>query len=178
EEPAELEGYGPIDPETARRLAGTATSFLRVLTHPHTGIVLDVSSTPFRVPAALKKYLRLRDGTCRFPGCNRSAGHSDLDHTIDKQFGGPTTATNLHSLSPAHHNLKHFSDWKATADPDGTVHWTSPAGKHYATDPATRIRPHLQQTETPPPAPSPPDEPLSDPWNTTWNTDGTNPQPF
>ncbi|TFC77186.1 HNH endonuclease [Cryobacterium sp. TMS1-20-1] len=99
EEPADLEGYGPIDPETARKLAGTATSFLRVLTHPHTGIVLDVSSTPFRVPAALKKYLRLRDGTCRFPGCNRSAGHADLDHTIDKQFGGPTTATNLHFLS-------------------------------------------------------------------------------
>ncbi|MDJ0351093.1 HNH endonuclease signature motif containing protein, partial [Cryobacterium sp. PH29-G1] len=109
EEPAELEGYGPIDPETARRLAGTATSFLRILTHPHTGIVLDVSQEPFRVPASLKKYLRLRDGTCRFPGCNRSAGHSDLDHTIDKQFGGPTTATNLHFLSPAHHNLKHFS---------------------------------------------------------------------
>ncbi|TFD50137.1 HNH endonuclease [Cryobacterium sp. Hh11] len=178
EEPGELEGYGPIDPETARRLAGTATSFLRVLTHPHTGIVLDVSSTPFRVPAALKKYLRLRDGTCRFPGCNRSAGHSDLDHTIDKQFGGPTTATNLHFLSPAHHNLKHFSDWKAIADPDGTVHWTSPAGKHYATDPATRIRPHLQQTETPPPAPSPPDEPLSDPWNTARNITDPNPQPF
>ncbi|SEN76250.1 HNH endonuclease signature motif containing protein, partial [Cryobacterium luteum] len=96
EEPGELEGYGPIDPETARKLAGTATSFLRVLTHPHTGIVLDVSAEPFRVPAALKKYLRLRDGSCRFPGCNRSAGHSDLDHTIDKQFGGPTTATNLH----------------------------------------------------------------------------------
>ncbi len=89
EEPAELEGYGPIDPETARRLAGTATSFLRILTHPHTGIVLDVSQDPFRVPASLKKYLRLRDGTCRFPGCNRSAGHSDLDHTIDKQFSGP-----------------------------------------------------------------------------------------
>ena len=182
DEPADLEGYGPIDPETARKLAGTATSFLRILTHPHTGIVLDVSQEPFRVPAALKKYLQLRDGTCRFPGCNRSAGHSDLDHTIDKQFGGPTTATNLHFLSPAHHNLKHFSDWKVIADPDGTVHWTSPAGKHYATDPATRISTHLQQTETAPPAPSPPDEPLSDPWtttdNTTWNTDGPNPQPF
>ncbi|SEN16523.1 HNH endonuclease signature motif containing protein [Cryobacterium luteum] len=141
EEPGELEGYGPIDPETARRLAGTATSFLRILTHPHTGIVLDVSAEPFRVPAALKKYLRLRDGTCRFPGCTRSAGHSDLDHTIDRQFGGPTTATNLHFLSPAHHNLKHFSDWKPIADPDGTLHWTSPAGKHYATDPATRVKP-------------------------------------
>ncbi|TFD91260.1 HNH endonuclease signature motif containing protein [Cryobacterium serini] len=185
DEPGELEGYGPIDPETARKLAGTATSFLRILTHPHTGIVLDVSSTPFRVPTALKKYLRLRDGTCRFPGCNRSAGHSDLDHTVDKQFGGPTTATNLHFLCPANHNLKHFSDWKAIPDPDGTLHWISPAGKHYATDPVTRISPHLQQTETPPRAPvppTPPDEPLNNPcntaWNTAWNTDDPNPQPF
>ncbi|TFC76615.1 DUF222 domain-containing protein, partial [Cryobacterium sp. TMS1-20-1] len=182
EEPADLEGYGPIDPETARRLAGTATSFLRVLTHPHTGIVLDVSSTPFRVPAALKKYLRLRDGTCRFPGCNRSAGHADLDHTIDKQFGGPTTATNLHFLSPAHHNLKHFSDWKAVADPDGTVHWTSPAGKHYATDPATRINPPQQQTAPASPMPAEPAPPVPDPWttpsNTDWNTDDTDPPPF
>ena len=185
DEPADLEGYGPIDPETARRLAGTATSFLRILTHPHTGIVLDVSQEPFRVPAALKKYLQHRDGTCRFPGCNRSAGHSDLDHTIDKQFGGPTTATNLHFLSPAHHNLKHFSDWKVIADPDGTVHWTSPAGKHYATDPATRISLHLQQTATvpaaPPPAAPPPEPPAPtppDPWNTAWNTDDPNPQPF
>ncbi|TFB73230.1 HNH endonuclease [Cryobacterium glaciale] len=183
EEPADLEGYGPIDPETARRLAGTATSFLRVLTHPHTGIVLDVSAEPFRVPASLKKYLRLRDGTCRFPGCNRSAGHSDLDHTIDKQFGGPTTATNLHFLSPAHHNLKHFSDWKAVADPDGTLHWTSPAGKHYATDPATRISPPRQHTEpaspAPPPAAAPP---RPDPWTSAgdsiWNIDNPDPDPF
>ena len=187
EELGELEGYGPIDPETARRLAGTATSFLRILTHPHTGIVLDVSATPFRVPAVLKKYLRLRDGTCRFPGCNRSAGHCDLDHTIDKQFGGPTTTTNLHFLSPAHHNLKHFSDWQAIADPDGTVNWTSPAGKHYATDPATRVKPPRRQTTPPEPSPDPPTpspdpptpaEPISDPWNTDWNTGGPNPTPF
>ncbi|TFD58986.1 HNH endonuclease [Cryobacterium suzukii] len=190
DEPGELEGYGPIDPETARRLAGTATSFLRILTHPHTGIVLDVSATPFRVPAALKKYLQLRDGTCRFPGCNRSARHSDLDHTRDKQFGGPTAATNLHFLCPANHNLKHYSDWNVIADPDGTLNWTSPAGKHYATDPATRISPHLQQTETPPepppgqafPASTPSAEPISDPWTTPWtiigNGDDPAPQPF
>ncbi|TFB93336.1 HNH endonuclease [Cryobacterium luteum] len=181
EEPGELEGYGPIDPETARKLAGTATSFLRVLTHPHTGIVLDVSAEPFRVPAALKKYLRLRDGSCRFPGCNRSAGHSDLDHTIDKQFGGPTTATNLHFLSPAHHNLKHFSEWKVVADPDGTLNWTSPAGKHYATDPATRISPLLQQTAPAPPPPTAPAPPPPNLWTSVWNTDNSgdpDPQPF
>jgi hypothetical protein len=176
EEPGELEGYGPIEPETARRLAGTATSFLRILTHPHTGIVLDVSAEPFRVPASLKKYLRLRDGTCRFPGCNRSAGHSDLDHTRDKQFGGPTTATNLHFLSPAHHNLKHYSAWTVIADPDGTLNWTSPAGKHYATDPATRISPPRQQTDTSPPRPgSTADPTTADP--TTANPTTLDPTP-
>ncbi|WP_104083477.1 HNH endonuclease signature motif containing protein [Cryobacterium sp. Y11] len=177
-EPGELEGYGPIDAETARKLAGTATSFLRILTHPHTGIVLDVSATPFRVPAALKKYLQLRDGTCRFPGCNRSARNCDLDHTRDKQFGGPTTATNLHFLCPANHNLKHFSAWTATAEPDGTMKWTSPAGKHYATDPAIRISPHLQQTTPPAPAAAPENDPGNDPWTSVWNITGSNPQPF
>ncbi|TFD65340.1 HNH endonuclease signature motif containing protein [Cryobacterium ruanii] len=180
EEPGELEGYGPIDPETARRLAGTATSFLRILTHPHTGIVLGVSSTPFRVPAALKKYLRLRDGTCRFPGCNRSAGHSDLDHTRDKQFGGPTTANNLHFLCPVHHNLKHYSAWTVIADPDGTLNWTSPAGKHYATDPATRISPRPPQISPPaePPPSAEPPPPLNDPWTSDWNTTDRHPHPF
>ena len=197
EEPGELEGYGPIDPETARRLAGTATSFLRILTHPHTGIVLDVSATAFRVPAALKKYLRLRDGTCRFPGCNRSARHSDLDHTRDTQFGGPTTATNLHHLCPANHNLKHYSDWNATAAPDGTLNWTSPAGKHYATDPATRIAPPAPAPapapaaaaaaaaaaeptphSAPAPAPAQPPPPLLDPWNCVWDTTDADPPPF
>jgi hypothetical protein len=186
EEPGELDGYGPIDAETARRLAGTATSFLRILTHPHTGIVLDVSATAFRVPAALKKYLQLRDGTCRFPGCNRSARNCDLDHTRDTQFGGPTTATNLHHLCPANHNLKHFSAWTVTATPDGTLNWTSPAGKHYATDPATRIRPQATAPPPPeppapaplPPAPAEPNPPPLDPWNSAWHTDDLHPQPF
>ncbi len=182
EEPGELEGYGPIDPETARRLAGTATSFLRILTHPHTGIVLDVSATPFRVPAALKKYLRLRDGTCRFPGCNRAARHSDLDHTLDKQFGGPTSAANLFHLCPANHNLKHFSAWAPTAKPDGTLTWCSPAGKHYATDPATRIGPHRQTIPAPerptPAAQASPTPPVHDPWTSRWQFDVPGPQPF
>jgi hypothetical protein len=39
DEPGELEGYGPIEAEAARKLAGTPTSFLRILTQPHTGIV-------------------------------------------------------------------------------------------------------------------------------------------
>ncbi|MCS5719507.1 HNH endonuclease [Herbiconiux sp. CPCC 205763] len=37
DEPGELHGYGPIDADTARQIAATAPTFLRVLTHPVTG---------------------------------------------------------------------------------------------------------------------------------------------
>lgn len=37
-EQGRLAGYGPIALETAKRLAGTATSFVRVLTDPVTGV--------------------------------------------------------------------------------------------------------------------------------------------
>ncbi|MFD1847519.1 DUF222 domain-containing protein, partial [Arthrobacter flavus] len=46
--PGELEGYGPIDPETARKLAGHAPSFTRILTHPFTGARLGADARTYR----------------------------------------------------------------------------------------------------------------------------------
>jgi len=63
EEPGTLEGVGPIDTETARRIAGTATSFTRVLVHPETGAVLSVGRTKYKVPKDLRRWLQLRDGS-------------------------------------------------------------------------------------------------------------------
>ncbi|MEB0268080.1 HNH endonuclease, partial [Cryobacterium sp. 10I5] len=59
-EPGYLAGYGPIDPETARRLAAGAPSFTRLLTHPETGVVLSMGRDTYKVPAALKKWLEVR----------------------------------------------------------------------------------------------------------------------
>ena len=50
EEPGSLERYGPIDPNTGRRLAGRAPSFTRLLTHPETGCVLTVRRDRYKVP--------------------------------------------------------------------------------------------------------------------------------
>lgn len=50
EEPGHLDGYGPIDPATARALAANAPSFIRVLTHPETGAVLSVGRDRYPVP--------------------------------------------------------------------------------------------------------------------------------
>lgn len=55
DEPATLEGCGPIDLDTARRLAGSATSWVRLLTHPVSGAPLVLDRTTYRVPVALRR---------------------------------------------------------------------------------------------------------------------------
>ena len=109
DEPAELDGYGPIPADTARHLAAHAPSFHRILTHPETGAYLSYSRTTYRVPADLARYLRTRDGTCRFPGCGRRATTCDLDHTVPWNPDGHTRHDNLAHLCRRHHRLKHHT---------------------------------------------------------------------
>ena len=136
EEPGNLDGYGPIDPDTARRMAGQATSFLRLLTHPETGVPLSLGTEHYRVPRDLKTWLQVRDGTCRFPGCGRAAMACDIDHTVAREHGGPTDALNLAHLCTEHHRLKHASTWKVRQLGGGVLEWTSPTGKIHLTWPA------------------------------------------
>ena len=141
EEPGSLEGYGPIDPDTARRLAAHAPSFTRLLTHPETGCVLSVGRERYKIPKDLRRWLRVRDETCRFPGCNRGAVRCDIDHARDWQYNGRSDHDNLAHLCPAHHALKHDSAWTVKHASDGTLDWASPSGRQYSTEPATPIRP-------------------------------------
>ena len=139
DEPAVLEGYGPIDLATALELAAHAPSFTRLLTHPETGAVLSVGRDSYAVPSDLRTWLRVRDGTCRFPGCGRAARNCDIDHTDDWQFGGGTNHDNLAHLCPSHHNVKHQTGWAARQLDDGVLEWTSPSGHVYTTEPETRL---------------------------------------
>jgi hypothetical protein len=133
---AELEGYGPIDPETAKILVGNSKTMQRILTDPVTGVVLKLDRKRYRIPKDLRTWLRVRDGTCRFPGCNRQAGQTEIDHTDDWALGGGTNHDNLACLCKKHHALKGASDWKVKQVGGGILDWTSPAGFHYVTYPA------------------------------------------
>ncbi|WP_213814822.1 HNH endonuclease signature motif containing protein [Glaciihabitans sp. dw_435] len=140
-EPGMMQGYGPIDPETARRLAATAPSFQRILTDPDTGAVLSLGRKTYRVPADLRRWLQLRDGTCRGPGCATIAERCDVDHTVDWQYGGETDAENLAHLCQSHHNFKQFTEWTYRHLADGRLEWTSPSGRSYITEPNSFIEP-------------------------------------
>jgi hypothetical protein len=135
-EPGYIDGYGVIDADHVRRLAEEAT--LRLLEEPMVG---DAAALRYQPSAALERAVRLRDLTCRFPGCDRPAVVCDLDHTVpfnhaDSRKGGLTVARNLKCLCRQHHRLKTFHDgWRDEQLPDGTVIWTSPTGEVYRTVP-------------------------------------------
>jgi hypothetical protein len=153
--PATLDGYGPISDDTARLLAAHAPSFTRILTHPVTSAILDFDRSRYAVPHDLKLVLRVRDVTCRIIGCRQPAAHCDIDHTIPYSEDGTTCADNLAHLCRAHHNLKHHTRIQMRNLGDGTIQWTSAAGRTYFTHPAGDIT-------TPRPQPDPPPEPSWD----------------
>ena len=139
DEPANLEGYGPIALSTARELAANAPSFVRILTHPETGAILSVGRERYAVPRDLRTAKRVRDGTCGFFGCSRDAEFCDLDHTVDWALGGTTSIDNLAFLCRGHHTLKHHGGWRVSQARGGTLTWTSPAGRVYLNRPSGAI---------------------------------------
>jgi hypothetical protein len=135
-ETAELEGYGPIDAATARRLAALAPTWQRLFTDCTTGQALGVGRTAYRPPKALRRYLNSRDSTRRFPGCTRRAAACEPDHTIEWQNGGTTDPGNLALLCRKHHALKSIDAWSyRQSSPSGDLEWRSPLGREYSSEP-------------------------------------------
>ncbi|MGX1159336.1 uncharacterized protein DUF222 [Arthrobacter sp. SLBN-100] len=155
DEPALLDGFGPIPASMARKLVTDgASSFHRVLVDPRDGAPLEIGRTHYRLTKAMKQAIRLRDGKCTFPGCNNPSLDNDTDHLTAWQHGGTTGISNLAQLCPKHHRLKHATGWTPTPathnEPPG---WTSPTGRHYKSEQPDREPPQwppgLLPAETP-----------------------------
>ena len=115
--PAALMGGQFVPGSIARRYASTAT--LIPIIHPG-----QAPPEPrYRPSKKLIDFIRCRDMTCRFPGCNRPATETDVDHTVPWPQG-PTSASNLKCLCRHHHLLKTFwagaGGWRDRQLPDGT----------------------------------------------------------
>ncbi|MGB9225736.1 HNH endonuclease signature motif containing protein [Mycobacterium sp.] len=128
-----LSADGLITPELVAELAKSAK--LVPLVHPG-----DAPPEAGYVPSkALADFVRCRDLTCRWPGCDHPAVHCDVDHTIPYSQGGATHAANLKCYCRTHHLVKTFWGWAEKQLPDGTLILTSPSGHTYVTTPGSAL---------------------------------------
>jgi hypothetical protein len=129
--PAYMPGFGAVPAAILREMAANAQLKPVPLPPP-------VCEPGYRPSAALARFVRCRDLTCRFPGCDAPAEVCDIDHTIPYPLG-PTHPSNLKLLCRFHHLLKSFyvglGGWADRQLPDGTVIWTAPTGQVYTTKP-------------------------------------------
>jgi hypothetical protein len=135
EQPGELDGSGSIPAAVARALAADPTgTWRRLLTDDHNRLI-DVSARTYRPPANIARFVRAQRPRCCFPGCRRRATSCELDHVLDRQYGGATEPANLQPLCGRHHHVKHEAGWTVRREPDGTTLWTSPTGHTYTRPP-------------------------------------------
>ena len=110
---------------------------MREIRHPG-----DAPPEPRYAPSrALADFVRCRDLTCRWPGCDKPAYGCDVDHTVPYPIG-PTHASNIKCYCRFHHLLKTFwcgvDGWREQQLPDGTLTLTSPTGHTYTTYPGSK----------------------------------------
>jgi len=139
--PAVVEGLGPIPIEQARELCGSADGWMRVLTHPETGMVLSVGRDQYRPPSSLRRLVEWRAETCMAPGCGIPARRCQVDHQLAWEHGGTTELTNLGPLCVGHHIIKHHGGWRVTQIPDsgGALEWLSPGGRRFIVHPERKV---------------------------------------
>ncbi|MFC8409511.1 HNH endonuclease [Arthrobacter sp. NPDC057259] len=140
-EPARLAGYGTVPAGWARKLlasggkiagvggksrpenlsgksSGGATGaedlsvwIRRLYTAPGTGELTGMDSRARLFPAGLRRFIEVRDYTCRTPYCDAPIRH--LDHVVPWYWGGATTAANGAGLCEACNHTKETPGWTA-----------------------------------------------------------------
>ena len=104
-----------ISGDTARRLACDA-ELHRVITKG-TSVTLDFGTSTRLATDTQYLAMALRDGGCRWPGCDRPPRWCQAHH-IDEVIrdDGPTDLINLALLCSCHHHYAHAPDWALIGD--------------------------------------------------------------
>lgn len=106
-----------------------------VVVKPVIDLAEHVHVGAYEVPDRLAEQARLRDLTCVFPHCHRSARRCDCDHVVEHgSKGGPTCSCNIAPLCRRHHRLKTHSTWRYTVLEPGSYLWSSPHGYQFLRD--------------------------------------------
>ncbi|WP_418005795.1 HNH endonuclease [Mycobacterium sp. PDNC021] len=140
EQPAQLDGYGPIPAAVARDLvlaaaadATVGAALRRLYAQPGTNKLVAMESRSRAFPKALATFISLRDQICRTPFCNARIRHTD--HVTPHAKSGPTSAHNGDGLCEHCNYVKEEPGWQAAASYDRygrhTIALTTPSGAVY-----------------------------------------------
>lgn len=174
EYPGFLSGCGAVDADLVRELAtdgrweillAAADNAVDTTQAETTAAESDAQRHTYKPSVALARWIRARDGHCRFPGCVVPAALCDIDHTCPfnhtcPERGGLTEAGNTACLCRRHHRLKTDADnnrnnWRVRQIGSGRLEWTTPSGDTIITTPAGTG--YLHPTDLPEPLPPIPD---------------------
>ena len=107
-----------IAPHVARQLACDASR--RTVLENERGEVLNIGRRSRIVPWHIAHALRIRDGGCRFPGCNQHRW-TDAHHIHHWADGGGTSLENLVTLCRYHHRELHRDEYRIERGADGEL---------------------------------------------------------
>ncbi|MGB3356171.1 MAG: DUF222 domain-containing protein [Mycobacterium sp.] len=139
EEPAWLDGYGPIPAGFACRLIGdavadkdTKATLRRLYRHPRSGQLVAMESRSRIFPKGLAAFIGLRDQRCRTPYCDAPIRHHD--HATPARAGGETSACNGLGDCAACNYTKEAPGWTVTTEQREGEHvaqFSTPTGATY-----------------------------------------------
>ncbi len=148
DDPAYVEGYGPIPADLARELSASTRAWVRRLyAVPETGRLVAMDSTARLMPDQLARMIRLRDQRCRTRWCDAPIRQSD--HVRAVAEGGETSEPNGQGLCEACNRAKQAPGWRARPSPDEvrhTVKTTTPTGHSYTSTAPAPIRSRFIQS--------------------------------
>ncbi len=138
--PADIDGYGPIPAEVARRLVAAAATdsrsratLRRIYSHPKSGALVKMESRARRFPRGLAEFIGLRDQRCRTPYCDAPIRH--LDHARPHARGGPTDVVNGVGSCERCNYVKEAVGWRVSTEVDESgrhaADFTTPTGQRY-----------------------------------------------
>ena len=140
DQPAMVEGYGPVPAAWARETLNDAEIFVRRLFTDPAGRLVAMESRSRKAPDGLAEFIATRDGgICRTNGCD--APIRNIDHVERHADGGTTSAENLQGLCERCNQAKEALGWRARPGPDGSIITTTPTGHTYISPPPDTWKP-------------------------------------
>ena len=108
----------------------------RVLLGPES-VPVDVGRAHRLFTTHQRRALGIRDGGCRFPGCQRPARYTDAHHLRSWLDGGETDLANGLLLCRHHHRAVHEGGWRITVrqtsvGANGALTFEGPCGQRMA----------------------------------------------